>query len=252
MDSLASGARALLNLELTPTQLAAFQTYADELRAWNDKFNLTAIKDSDGIQIKHFLDSLSILKALPRLPTREADLRPLTSDLQPPIRLIDIGTGAGFPGLPLKIVCPQLQLTLVEATRKKAAFCEHMVRTLKLNGVTVVTARAEEVGRDPAHREQYEWAVARAVAEMPALAEYLLPLVKLGGHVLAQKGEGAPGETQSAEEAIKRLGGEIEQLIPVELPGVVETRYLVVLRKIAATPPAYPRRPGVPAKSPLK
>jgi 16S rRNA (guanine527-N7)-methyltransferase len=250
MDSLASGARALLNLELTPAQLAAFQTYADELRAWNDKFNLTAIKDSDGIQIKHFLDSLSILKTLPRLPTSE--LRPLTSDFQPPTKLIDIGTGAGFPGLPLKIVCPQLQLTLVEATRKKATFCEHVVGTLKLSGVTVVAARAEEMGRDPAHREQYDWAVARAVAEMPALAEYLLPLVKLGGRAVAQKGEGAPGETQAAEGAIKRLGGELEQLIPVELPGIVETRYLVVLKKIAATPPAYPRRPGVPAKSPLR
>lgn len=260
MDSLASGARALLNLELTPAQLAAFQTYADELRAWNDRFNLTAIKDLEGIQVKHFLDSLSILKVLPRPLTSNLPLgeRP-TSNIRPPpreadlgLKLIDIGTGAGFPGLPLKIVCPQLQLTLVEATGKKASFCEHVAETLKLSGVTVLSARAEEVGRDPAHREQYDWAVARAVAEMPALAEYLLPLVKLGGRVLAQKGESAPGETHSAESAIKRLGGELEQLIPVELPGVVETRYLVVLKKIAATPPAYPRRPGVPAKTPLK
>jgi len=258
MDSLASGARALLNLELTPAQLAAFQTYADELRVWNDRFNLTAIKDLEGIQVKHFLDSLSILKALPRPPTSNLPLgeRP-TSNIRPPpsnlgLKLIDIGTGAGFPGLPLKIVCPQLQLTLVEATGKKASFCEHVAETLKLSGVTVLSARAEEVGRDPAHREQYDWAVARAVAEMPALAEYLLPLVKLGGRVLAQKGESAPGETHSAESAIKRLGGELEQLIPVELPGVVETRYLVVLKKIAATPPAYPRRPGVPAKTPLR
>ena len=129
---------------------------------------------------------------------------------------------------------------------------EHIVQTLKLSGVTVVKARAEELGRDPAHREQYDWAVARAVAEMPTLAEYLLPLVKRGGRALAQKGEGAPAETQTAERAVKRLGGELEQIIPVELSGVAETRYLVVFRKVAATPPAYPRRPGVPAKTPLK
>ena len=236
MDSLAAGARALLQLELTPAQLAAFQTYADELRAWNAQFNLTAVKDSEGIQIKHFLDSLSLLKAM----------------RTPAARVVDVGTGAGFPGLPLKIVCPPLALTLVEATGKKVKFCKHLVQTLKLSGVTVVKARAEELGRDPAHREQYDWAVARAVAEMPTLAEYLLPLVRRGGHALAQKGEGAPAETQTAEGAVKRLGGELEQIIPVELPGVAETRYLVVFKKIAATPPAYPRRPGVPAKTPLR
>lgn len=238
MDSLAAGARALLQLELTPAQLAAFRTYADELRAWNAQFNLTAIKDIEGIQIKHFLDSLSILKVL----------RPHGS----PFRLIDVGTGAGFPGLPLKIVCPQMAVTLVEATGKKVKFCERVAQTLKLSGVSVIHARAEEVGRDPAHREHYDWAVARAVAELPTLAEYLLPLVKRGGHALAQKGEGAPAETQTAEGAVKRLGGELEQIVPVELPGIVETRYLVIFKKVAATPPAYPRRPGVPAKTPLK
>jgi len=238
MDSLLSGARSLLGLDLLPAQMAAFQTYADELRAWNDKINLTAIKDEAGIQIKHFLDSLSILKVV----------RPGGAAL----RVVDVGTGAGFPGLPLKIVCPEIRLTLVEATGKKVQFCEHIVAQLKLSGVTVVKARAEEVGQQRAHREQYDWALARAVAEMPVLAEYLLPLVKRGGHALAQKGEGAPGETHAAEGALTKLGGEIGQIVPVELPGIVETRYLVVLKKIAATPPAYPRRPGVPAKTPLK
>ena len=198
--------------------------------------------------MKHFLDSLSLLKAL--RPAGGEAANP-AGDGGPRLRLMDVGTGAGFPGLPLKIVWPQLQLTLLEATGKKVKFCEHMVDKLKLSGVKVIKARAEEAGQDPAHREQYDWAVARAVAEMPALAEYLLPLVKRGGRALAQKGEGAPAETHAAAGAIKRLGGELEVLIPVELPGIVETRYLVVLKKIAATPPSLPRRPGVPAKFPL-
>jgi 16S rRNA (guanine527-N7)-methyltransferase len=238
MDRLITGARSLLSLELSPSQVAAFQTYADELRAWNDKFNLTAIHDLDGIQIKHFLDSLSLLKVLPLGGGRT--------------RLVDVGTGAGFPGLALKIVCPEMRLTLVEATGKKVRFCQAVADRLRLPGVTVIKARAEEIGQDPAHREQYDWAVARAVAEMPVLAEYLLPLVKRGGHALAQKGEGAPAETHAAEGAVRRLGGQLEQIVPVELPGIVETRYLVVFAKTAATPPGYPRRPGVPSKMPLK
>jgi 16S rRNA (guanine527-N7)-methyltransferase len=237
METLITGARALLGLELTPAQVSAFHTYAAELRAWNEKFNLTAITDPHGIQLKPFLDALSVLKVL----------RPA-----PGARVVDVGTGAGFPGLPLKIVCPQIQLTLVEATGKKVTFCEHLAQALKLSGVSVVKARAEELGREPAHRERYDWAVARAVAEMPVLAEYLLPLVKRGGHAVAQKGKDAPAETLGAAGAIQRLGGELEQLVQVELPGVAEPRYLVSLKKVAATPRQYPRRPGLPGKTPLK
>jgi len=241
LDSLAHGARTLLQFELTPAQLAAFQTYADELREWNEKFNLTAIKDPEGIQIKHFLDSLSILKVLPSSSVARSG----------PSSFVDVGTGAGFPGLPLKIVYPDIQLTLVEATGKKVKFCEHVIAKLNLQGVTVIKARVEEIGHNPAHRERYDWVVARAVAEMSTLAEYLLPLVKRGGRAIAQKGSGAPGETQTATGAVKRLGGELERLVPVELPGIAETRYLVVFKKIAATPTAYPRRTGIPTKTPL-
>jgi 16S rRNA (guanine527-N7)-methyltransferase len=126
-----------------------------------------------------------------------------------------------------------------------------MVETLRLSGVTVIHARAEEVGQRPEHRERYDWAVARAVAEMPVLAEYLLPLVKRGGRAVAQKGKDAPAETYAASNAIQKLGGELEQIVEVELPGVVESRYLVVLKKTAASPALYPRRPGLPAKQPL-
>ena len=236
MHLLAAGARALLNLELTPEQLAAFDAYARLLTEWNERFNLTAIKDSAGIQVKHFLDSLSVLKALPCGPAR----------------VIDVGAGAGFPGLPLKIVCPALELTLVEATGKKVTFCQAVVDALRLPGVTVVKARAEEVGQDPAHRERYAWAIARAVAEMPVLLEYLLPLVKVGGHTLAQKGENAPAETQTAEAAARRLGGRHQDLVPIQLPGLPSPRYLVIHAKTTPTPKEFPRRPGVASKTPLR
>ncbi len=249
MEALINGARALLNLELTPAQVSAFQLYSDELRAWNEKFNLTAITQPQDIQIKHFLDSLSVLKVMDAGRRLVDGGRLCTA--KDAWRVIDVGTGAGFPGVPLKIVCPAVQLTLVEATGKKAAFCEHLVQALKLSAVTVVNARAEEVGQRPEHRERYDWALARAVAEMPTLAEYLLPLVKRGGRALAQKGKDALAETYAASRAIQKLGGELEQILEVELPGVAEPRYLVVLKKVATTPPRYPRRPGMPGKTPL-
>jgi 16S rRNA (guanine527-N7)-methyltransferase len=212
------------------------QFYETELISWNEKFNLTAIRDPESIRSKHFLDSLSCILAL-----RET----------PPGRLIDIGTGAGFPGIPLKIILPSMRLTMVESVGKKVEFCQHMARELGLEGVEVLHARAEDVGRMPAHRAQYDWAVARAVAGLPVLAEYLLPLVRLAGRVLAQKGESAAAEAHAAERALKLLGGRVRQLIPVALPGVADERYLVVIDKVAATPDAYPRRAGLPAKKPL-
>ena len=208
------------------------------LLAWNEKFNLTAIRDVDGIQVKHFLDSLTVLKVLPAH--------------QGAPRVVDVGTGAGFPGLPLKIVRPELRLTLVEATGKKASFCQAVVDELKLAGVSVLKARAEELGQDPAHRERYDFALARAVAELPVLAEYLLPLVKPGGRAVAQKGENAPAETQAAAGALRRLGGALDQIVPIRLPGLSDLRHLVVIKKVSPTAPVYPRRPGVAAKAPLR
>jgi 16S rRNA (guanine527-N7)-methyltransferase len=169
----------------------------------------------------------------------------------PAERVIDIGTGAGFPGLPLKIVSPNMHLTLVESVGKKTDFCRHIVQQLGLEGVQVVQERAETVGHTPAHRQQYDWALARAVAVLPVLAEYLLPLVRIGGAMLAMKGESAPAEAHNAEHALRVLGGRLSKLIPVTLPGVVEEHYLVVVNKVAATPDMYPRRVGLPAKRPL-
>lgn len=167
-------------------------------------------------------------------------------------RVIDVGTGAGFPGLPLKIIVPEMRLTLVESVGKKADFCRHIVNSLGLSGVEIIQDRAEALGHLPRHRQQYDWALARAVAVMPALVEYLLPLVRVGGAALAMKGENAPAEAHSAEHALHLLGGRLRKLTPVTLPGVVEERYLVVVDKVAATPDAYPRRIGIPAKHPLE
>jgi 16S rRNA (guanine527-N7)-methyltransferase len=238
MESLIAGTREL-GVTLDDGHLTAFEACYRELVDWNQRFNLTAITDWDGVLVRHFLDSLSCLKALPR------------ADLSAGAQVIDVGTGAGFPGLALKIVCPGMRLTLLEATRKKVTFLEHVVRVLGLE-VEVIHMRAEDLGRDPAHREKYDWALARAVAEMQTLAEYLLPLVRVGGAALAQKGEDATAEVQRAETAIVRLGGQVRQLVPVELRGLAETRYLVVVNKVAATPERYPRRAGVPRKSPIR
>ena len=238
-EPLVVGAREL-NIALTSRHLAALELCYRELIEWNRRFNLTAVTDREGVLVRHFLDSLSCLNALPQ------------GDLAGGARVIDVGTGAGFPGLPLKIVCPGMRLTLLEATGKKVTFLEHLVRILELTDVTVIHGRAEELGRRPAHREQYDWALARAVAEMPTLAEYLLPLVRVGGAVLAQKGEGAAAEVHGAAAAMMRLGGRVRRLVPVELRGLAETRYLVIVDKVAATSEKFPRRPGVPAKRPLK
>jgi len=237
VESFAQNARRILNLQLTQEQLAAFERYKAELIEWNSRFNLTAIRDEGGIEIKHFLDSLTCILAF--------------DPSNPPRSLIDIGTGAGFPGIPLKIIYPHLRLTLVESIQKKAGFCQHIVEAIDLRQVTVLAERAEEVGQDPKHRESYDVATARAVAPMPTLVEYLLPLVHIVGMVIMQKGENAPAETQQCEKVMARLGGRLRKIIPIVLPGVVENRYLVVVDKVAQTPLCFPRRTGVPAKQPL-
>lgn len=235
MATLAQGAAAF-GLALSDKQLASFATYQQLLLEWNQRFNLTAIDQPREIQLRHFLDSLTC--AL------------VTGDLSGQ-RLIDVGSGAGFPGLPLKLLYPELQLTLVESVTKKTRFLEELAATLGLDGVTILAERAENLGRQPAHREQYDWATARAVAAITVLAEYLLPLVRLGGRMLAQKGAGAVEEAAAAVPAFSILGGGRPELHEVQLPGREETRYLVVVEKIGFTPQRYPRRPGMPAKRPL-
>ena len=236
MDTLIQDTKTFFNIHLSARQVVALVNYERELLEWNAKFNLTAIRDVESIRTKHFLDSFSCVQAW---------------KANPPYRLVDVGTGAGFPGIVLKILYPTMRVTLVESVGKKAMFCQHLVQTLGLEDIEVIHARAEDVGQNPAHRETYDWAVARAVANLNILSEYLLPFVKLGGTMLAQKGESGPAEAQSAEKAMKLLGGKLKQLIPVHLPGVADDRYLVLVDKVAATPPKYPRKAGIPMKMPL-
>ena len=183
MDKFCADVHKLIGINLTPRQLRAFRDYEQELMKWNEKYNLTAIREIEGVRTKHFLDSLTALSEL-KNPQPET--------------MVDIGTGAGFPGIPLKIMLPEMRLTLVESVGKKSEFCRHMVNILQLDGVEVLTVRAEDMGQLQLYRERFDWAVARAVAAMPVLVEYLLPLVRVGGGMLAQKGENAHAEVQSA------------------------------------------------------
>jgi 16S rRNA (guanine527-N7)-methyltransferase len=236
MQKLIYNAQELFGIQLNKTQIGMLASYERELMEWNEKISLTAIRDVEGIRTKHFLDSLSCVQAWQDAP---------------PKTLVDVGTGAGFPGLVLKILYPRLRLTLVESVGKKVTFCRHIVDTLHLDDVNVVQSRAETLGQQPRFRESFDWAIARAVAQLPVLSEYLLPLVKVGGVMLAQKGESAPAESHAADNALRILGGKMRQMLPVTLPGVVEERYLVVVDKVGATPPQYPRREGTPGKKPL-
>ncbi|MFC2015566.1 16S rRNA (guanine(527)-N(7))-methyltransferase RsmG [Chloroflexota bacterium] len=226
---------------MLPRQYAAFRRYYEELVVWNEKFNLTAITGYEQVQVRHFLDSLSCLIA--------DDIRATLA--RPNSSAIDVGTGAGFPGIPLRIVCGPSRLTLLEATGKKVSFLEHLVETLDLNGVRPIHSRAEQLAHEPSHRGAYDIAFARAVAELPVLVEYALPFCKIGGYFVAMKGESGNAEAWNAERATMLLGGELQSVIPVHLPHLPEDRSLIVIQKVGPTPVTYPRRPGIPSKRPL-
>jgi 16S rRNA (guanine527-N7)-methyltransferase len=262
---LAEGARAF-DISLTPAQCDAFETLYQELVAWNARVNLTGITTREDVVVKHFLDSLSLVpvlrsshnnrRAASQSPAQSENipLDPATPALAVPpsisSRLIDIGTGAGFPGIPLKLVLPELRVTLLDATGKKVEFLNHIIALLGLRNTLAVQARAEDLGHDASHRARYDIAVARAVANLATLAEYALPFVRLGGLVIAQKGVDPKTEIQAATKALGELGGIVREVVPVLLPGL-EPRHLILIEKTAPTSSKYPRRAGVPERKPL-
>lgn len=240
MSILAQGARAF-GIDLTPAQLDRFEFYYRQLVDWNARGNLTSITEYNQVQTKHFLDSLSVALALPR---------PFETALEGKT-LIDVGTGAGFPGLPLAIALPHLQVTLLEATGKKAIFVTQLGRAVGLENIETLKGRAEELGQNEQYRENFDFATGRAVAELRTLVEYTLPLLRIGGLLIAQKSVQVYSELALADRAISELGGHFRELIPVELPGILEKHHLIIVDKVAATPAKYPRRPGIPEKRPL-
>ncbi len=237
---LARGAREL-GLQLTSDELEMLEAFQEELLNWNQRINLTAITSPEEVAIKHLLDSLTVLRALP----------PALADERASGSLADVGSGGGLPGIPLAIVRPCLRVSLIEATRKKCSFLEHVAHRLSLTGVTVLHGRAEELAHRPDLRERYDVVVARAVGALAVLAELCLPLVRPGGYFIAMKTPRAAAEIAAARRAVELMGGGCEQMIPVRLPILDQERLLVVIEKQRLTPALYPRRPGVPARSPL-
>ena len=228
-----------LGLSLSEHQLKQFGEYTRMLADGNRRANLTAITNPDEVQVRHYLDSLTAVLARPDWPTG--------------IRVVDIGAGAGFPGLPLRIAFPGIKLTLAESTGKKTAFLRELVERLELDDVDILTVRAEELGRTEGYRGQFDVALARGVAALPALIEYALPLCKGHGQLLAWKGSDGPAEAKAAGNALSELGGKIAGLHSVNAlsPPLPADRWIVSVEKVRRTPGRYPRRVGVPAKQPL-
>jgi 16S rRNA (guanine527-N7)-methyltransferase len=227
---------AAAGLTLTQEQLQQFGTYYERLVETNRHLNLTTLTSPEDVAVKHFIDSL--------LAYDPALMKAGTT-------VIDVGTGAGFPGLPLKIYRPELKVTLLDSLDKRLRFLQDVIDATGVKGIRLVHARAEDGGRDPKHRGQYDIAVSRAVARLSVLAEYCLPFVKRGGWVLALKGSRYEEEIEAASSALARLGGKLVEARPVHLPGLDDGRAIVVLRKVKDTPAAYPRKAGLPAKKPL-
>lgn len=224
-----------LGVRFLVEQTEQFFEYMNLLIEWNEKINLTAITDPEEIILKHFIDSITILKDIPDNS-----------------KIVDVGTGAGFPGIPLSIMNPSLKITLVDSLNKRLIFLQEVVDKLKLKNIEIVHARAEEFGQNKKYRESFDISTSRAVANLSTLSEYLIPLVKINGKVISMKAAEAQEEIDEAKKAIEVLGGTIEKIDEFNLPQSDIGRTIIIIRKNKQTPSKYPRKPGTPSKEPIK
>ena len=229
-------AAAEYGISLSDTQMEQYNRYFELLVEWNEKINLTAITEPKEVAIKHMIDSITAYD---------------DNLFKDGTTVIDVGTGAGFPGLPLKIFCPEIKLTLMDSLNKRIKFLQTVVEELGLKDVECVHARAEEGARNKKYRESFDIAVSRAVARLPILCEYCLPFVKKGGHFIALKGMQYHDEAEEAAKAIKVMGGSHTDIRPVKLPELDDKRAVITITKTMPTPKAYPRKAGTPTKNPI-
>lgn len=224
-----------LDINFSVEQLEKFYRYMELLIEWNEKMNLTAIIEPNEIILKHFVDSLTIIKYLKNAKT-----------------LVDVGTGAGFPGIPVAIMMSNLEITLVDSLNKRLIFLEEVIKELKLTNVKLVHSRAEEFGQNKMYREKFDIATSRAVANLSTLSEYLIPLVKINGNIISMKAAQAEEEIEQAKNAIKELGGKINKIKEFNLPQSDIGRTIILISKEKQTPAKYPRKAGTPNKEPIK
>ena len=223
-----------ISIEFSNIQIERFYKYMNLLIEWNEKINLTAITEPKEIIIKHFIDSLTVLK-----------------DIKGKNTLVDVGTGAGFPGIPLKIMDEEIKITLLDSLNKRINFLNEVIKQLDLKNIETIHSRVEEAGKNKKYRERFDIATARAVANLATLSEYMLPLVKVSGKSICMKGSEVSEELQNRKKAISILGGEIENIDNFQLPKSDMMRNIVIIKKVKNTPNKYPRKPGTPSKEPI-
>ncbi|MBS6252822.1 MAG: 16S rRNA (guanine(527)-N(7))-methyltransferase RsmG [Clostridia bacterium] len=223
-----------ISIEFSNIQIEKFYKYMNLLIEWNEKINLTAITEPKEIIIKHFIDSLTVLK-----------------DIKGKNTLVDVGTGAGFPGIPLKIMDEEIKITLLDSLNKRINFLNEVINQLDLKNIETIHSRVEDAGKNKKYRERFDIATARAVANLATLSEYMLPLVKVGGKSICMKGSEVSEELQNSKKAISILGGEIENIDNFQLPKSDMMRNIVIIKKVKNTPNKYPRKPGTPSKEPI-
>lgn len=228
-----------LFITLTEDQLSQFYRYFELLVEWNKVMNLTTITEMEQVVTKHFIDSLSLVKGIPDLGEKEH-------------RILDMGTGAGFPGIPLKIAFPNLNITLLDSLNKRIGFLNEVIKQLSLKNIEVVHGRAEDYGRNKEYREQYDYCVSRAVSNLSTLSEYCMPYVKIGGTFISYKSGKIDEELKESKGALKLLGGRLEQVVTFVLPKTDVERTLVMIQKKEGISKKYPRKAGLPSKEPIK